>query len=112
MKQRLFYFLIGLFLGYWLARSEMARVAAPHPSSPPQRSTPPSAPAAKDDLTTIKGIGATFEQALNRLGIATFAQLARCDADELAGRLGRVSAERIRREGWIEQAQARADERK
>jgi large subunit ribosomal protein L21 len=61
-----------------------------------------------DPLTAINGIGPAFERALNAIGVYSFADLARQDADDLAARLtARVTAERIRRDGWIEQAQAR-----
>lgn len=64
-----------------------------------------------DDLTAIEGIGPAFEKALNALGIHTFAGLARQNPEDLAARLSaRVTADRIRRDQWIEQAQAKADE--
>jgi|FLYN01.1.fsa_nt_gi large subunit ribosomal protein L21 len=60
---------------------------------------------AKDDLTLINGIGPAFEKALNAAGIYTFTQLAEQDPDDLASRLtARITAERIRRDRWIEQA--------
>jgi predicted flap endonuclease-1-like 5' DNA nuclease len=60
---------------------------------------------AKDDLTLINGIGPAFERALNAVGIHSFAQLARQTPEELASQLAaRVTAERIRRDRWIEQA--------
>jgi large subunit ribosomal protein L21 len=59
----------------------------------------------KDDLTLINGIGPAFERALNAVGIRSFAQLAQQTAEELASRMAtRVTAERIRRDRWIEQA--------
>ena len=59
----------------------------------------------RDDLTLINGIGPAFEKALNAAGIHTFAQLADQNPEGLAGRLAtRISAERIRRDRWIEQA--------
>jgi predicted flap endonuclease-1-like 5' DNA nuclease len=60
---------------------------------------------AKDDLTLINGIGPAFERALNAVGIRSFAQLAQQTPEELAIQLAtRVTAERIRRDRWIEQA--------
>ena len=62
-------------------------------------------PKTKDLLTEIEGIGPTYEQALNLLGITTFEQLAAQDAYTLASRMAsRVTAKRILRERWIEQA--------
>jgi predicted flap endonuclease-1-like 5' DNA nuclease len=63
------------------------------------------ASAAKDDLTMISGIGPAFERALNAAGIHTFAQLAEQTPESLVSRMAtRISAERIRRDRWIEQA--------
>jgi len=60
---------------------------------------------ARDDLTLINGIGPAFEKALNAIGIFTFAQLAEQDARSLADKMNaRITAERIRRDRWIEQA--------
>ncbi len=60
---------------------------------------------AKDDLTLINGIGPAFEKALNTVGIHTFAQLAEQTPENLAARMAtRITAERIRRDRWIEQA--------
>jgi predicted flap endonuclease-1-like 5' DNA nuclease len=64
---------------------------------------------APDPLTEINGIGPAFEKALNAIGISSFAELAKQNADELAQRLPvRVTADRIRRDGWIEQARLKA----
>ncbi len=77
---------------------------------------PPGSPVVQkarqpDDLTAIEGIGPAFEKALNALGIYLFADLARQNPEDLAARLtARVTADRIRRDQWIEQAQAKADE--
>ncbi len=65
-----------------------------------------------DDLTLINGIGPTFASALNALGIHTFAQLAEQRPAELASRMTtRITAERIRRDRWIEQARELARSR-
>jgi large subunit ribosomal protein L21 len=64
----------------------------------------------QDPLTEINGIGPAFEKALNAIGIRSFADLARQDADDLAQRLPvRVTADRIRRDEWIEQARLKAE---
>ncbi len=86
--------LLGIGLGLWL------RDILYHQ---PVTSTPKRTGA--DALQTITGVGPVIESALHALGITTFAQLARQNADTLAEQLsGRTSAERIRRERWIEQA--------
>lgn len=65
-----------------------------------------------DDLTLINGIGPTFAKALNALGIHTFSQLAGQSAADLASRMTtRITAERIRRDRWIEQARELARSR-
>jgi predicted flap endonuclease-1-like 5' DNA nuclease len=69
-------------------------------------------PAQPDALIDIKGIGPKFVEMLHAAGITTFEQLAAYDADSLAEKLGgRVTAERIRREQWIEQARERTRQR-
>jgi len=67
--------------------------------------TDDAASAARDDLTLINGIGPAFEKALNGAGIHTFAQLADQTPEGLASRMTtRITADRIRRDRWIEQA--------
>jgi capsular exopolysaccharide synthesis family protein len=62
-----------------------------------------------DPLTEIKGIGPALEKALNELGILTFDQLANQEPYTLAKRLGPfLTANRICRDGWIEQARLKA----
>jgi len=107
---RLRYLLIGLILGLILAwlwfEDETRQNALPASHSPLPVPTPRPAPRkAKDPLTDIDGIGPSYERALNALGIFTFEQLAAQNADSLASKMSaRVTAERIRREQWIEQA--------
>ena len=101
----LFYFVLGYVAGSWV-RDASRRQAASDRALPSVQSMSAQT---VDPLVEITGIGPVFEQALNTLGIWTFGDLAREDADALAERLGgRVSAERIRRERWIEQARERA----
>src|SRR5687767_15981721 len=97
----LFYFVLGYVAGSWVRdasrRQGTSDLALPSVQSMGAQTV--------DPLVEITGIGPVFEQALNTLGIWTFGDLAREDADALAERLGgRISAERIRRERWIEQA--------
>lgn len=104
MIGRLIIFLFGIFFGFALGQVA-GGPARPRPAQPAAGSQQP------DPLIEINGIGPAYEQALQAIGITTFAQLARQDADALAARLPvRVTAERIRREGWIEQARARLAE--
>lgn len=111
---RVRYFLIGLLLGVllaWYLEADSVPVKehseplplpdAPRPAAPKKQST-------KDPLTDIEGIGPAYERALNTLGIFTFAQLAEQTAESLASNMtARVTAERIQREKWIQQAKAR-----
>lgn len=76
-------------------------------AAPPDRAV--EAPPTRDDLSQITGIGPVYVRALQMLGIETFAQLARQEADDLARRLReqgvRIIGDRIRKEDWIGQAQ-------
>lgn len=100
MIGRLIVFLFGMFFGF--ALGQLVGPARPRAAESAAGGAQP------DPLIEINGIGPAYEQALNAIGIFTFAQLARQDADALAARLPvRVAAARIRREGWIEQARAR-----
>lgn len=65
----------------------------------------PGTPAAKDELTLIKGIGPVLEKRLNELGITTFRQIAGLTGEDIQ----RVNSVlefkgRIEREGWVRQA--------
>jgi predicted flap endonuclease-1-like 5' DNA nuclease len=107
------YFLLGLLVGIYLGWrwfsleserpvTQPVSEPTPFPPKPKTRSKP-------DPLIEIDGIGPTFVKALNSIGIWSFEELASQDADVLAARLpARITAERIRRDGWIEQARARA----
>ena len=79
-------------------------VVAPPPVEvappPPVVEAPPVEEVAPDDLTTIRGIGATTQARLNELGIMTYAQLTGASPDELRPRFGRLANV----EEWIEQA--------
>lgn len=112
------YLLIGLLIGvllYWYWNAEQTKPIAdtqpvkapPAPSPAPRKAT---AAKSKDVLTEIDGIGPAYERALNALGIFTFAQLAQQKAETLASEMSaRVTAERIKREKWIEQAKTRSE---
>jgi predicted flap endonuclease-1-like 5' DNA nuclease/chromosome segregation ATPase len=73
---------------------------------PPVEEAPPPPPAeevAPDDLTTIRGIGASMQSHLNEAGIYTYTQLAASTPDELRQTLGAV-ARLAKVEEWIAQA--------
>jgi predicted flap endonuclease-1-like 5' DNA nuclease len=110
---KLRYLLIGLILGLVLAwiwfdeetRQQSSPAPSPLPPAPRPAERKPKESVQKDSLIEIEGVGPAYERALNALGIFTFAQLATQNADSLASNLtARVTAERIRREKWIEQA--------
>lgn len=121
----LFLALFGGIAGwFWLKEREVTKPVLrvppvpPTPETPPKPDVPPveSAPSeapTPDPLTEINGIGPAYEKALHELGIYTFAQLAEQSAEALAERLDnpRLTAERIERDEWIEQAKARANEK-
>ncbi len=104
---RLIVLLIGIWIGYKLGNQRPSSASKPLSPAPP--SSPVRPARAPDDLTEINGIGPSFAQALNAIDIHTFAQLVTQDPDTLAERLAvRVTADRIRRDGWIEQARIKA----
>lgn len=128
---RSIYFLAGIVLGVALGRaaSNEQTEAPAKPKQPvapssvrQEKASAPAEPAAKakepvaeesdsepDDLTLIDGIGPAFAEDLQRIGIHRFSQLAEQDPDTLAETLNvRVTAERIRRDKWLEQAKALA----
>ena len=67
-----------------------------------------SAPAPADDLTKIRGIGPKFAQALQAMGVTTFAAMAawsEADVARVAAAL-KIPANRIVKSGWIESARS------
>lgn len=94
---------------------ERADAAAEKPAEKPaEDAAKPKAAAAasgkSDDLTAIKGIGATMQQRLAELGIRSFEDLAGSDADTLTEQLKArqmvISRERV--DSWIAAARERA----
>ncbi len=66
-----------------------------------------AAPRAPDDLRKIKGIGPSFEKALQALGVSTYEQIAGWsddDVERMAQELGTTS-KRVHRDGWVKSAQ-------
>ncbi|MCJ7620605.1 MAG: hypothetical protein MUP64_10360 [Anaerolineae bacterium] len=91
----------------FLDRFVRRQAAPPPPPTPAEEPAAPAAPvqeAAADDLTAIRGIGASMQKRLNEAGIRTFAQLTNRTADDLRELLGDVG--RLAKvQEWIEQAQ-------
>ena len=86
------------------APAEPTAAAAPPPA--PEAPTPDPAPATYDDLKRISGIGPVIERQLSELGVTTYRQIARF-TDEDIERVGQhidFFPDRIRREGWVDQA--------
>lgn len=113
--RRIFRVVLVLMVGYyimeWWLNQQQAEMASAKPSPQPvKRPSPPEAPTSPDQLTEIDGIGPAFEQALNAVGIKTFKALAEQDADDLASKLTgvRITAARIKKDRWIEQASEHA----
>ncbi len=82
-----------------------AKVSKPKPKPKPK----PAAPAVKDDLKRIKGIGPQNEGRLNNVGVTAFAQIAAWSAKdqrEMGERLAFPG--RIEREEWVKQAKVLA----
>lgn len=66
----------------------------------------PAAPAEKDDLERLRGIGPVLRAKLEAQGVESFRQIASWSADDVArlGPLVGATPARIRRERWVEQA--------
>ena len=81
---------------------------------PPARRPLFDAPAERDDLKRISGIGPVMERHLNELGVVSFAQLAAFDEADVA-RVDAALTEfrgRIVRDDWVGQARVIVAERK
>ncbi len=103
-------------LGYYITEwwlNHQKQSAVPATVTPPVKPQAPKSTSSGsiDPLTEIDGIGPAYERALNAMGIRTFAQLAAQNAEDLAAGLSsvRVTAARIKRDQWIEQAAARTN---
>ncbi len=112
--RRVFRLVLLLLLAYYIAEwwlKQQKPSVTPVKVAPPEKPTASSPKRSSDTLTKIDGIGPAYERALNALGIYTFAQLAKQTPDDLAMRLAsvRITAARIKRDRWIEQAAAQAN---
>ena len=75
-----------------------------------EKSAEESAQITEDDLTLIKGIGPGIQQKLRSFAIATFADLAMADPEELTEKLRAsqpISVARVR--GWVAAARDRSN---
>lgn len=102
-----------------LEKNEASKSSANGASKPKAEATPKSEVKPKaeptvetstasepDDLTQINGIGAKTAETLQAMGIATFADLAKADANTIKDQVARVSLEKI--EAWIDDAKKRS----
>lgn len=69
-----------------------------------------AAPAARDRLASVSGIGPVYEQRLNQAGISTFAQLAALAPDRLKEIIAPSRLQDLELESWIEQARQLASD--
>jgi predicted flap endonuclease-1-like 5' DNA nuclease len=84
-------------------------VAAPKKAAPKPKAAAVIAPAKKDDLKRIKGIGRQNEARLNSFGVMTFAQIAGWSHKDEADYGERLAFPgRIEREEWVKQAKVLA----
>jgi predicted flap endonuclease-1-like 5' DNA nuclease len=83
---------------------QVAAAAVRRPKPRPRKKTSLfKTPKVKDDLKTISGIGPVLEKTLNRLGITSYAQIARFtrkDIDRVAAALNSFP-DRILRDDWV-----------
>lgn len=64
-----------------------------------------------DDLKLIRGIGPVIEKHLRAEGIRSFGQIEKLSAELVANLVPNVSADQIRRQGWIRQARRLASKK-
>ncbi len=76
--------------------------AAPEPEKPKAKAKPKTVE--PDDLTAIDGIGPKYAAVLNEAGVATFAQLAKMDANPIRNIFRDAVGRAPDPTGWIEQA--------
>ena len=95
--------LIAVVVWWWLNRRSGEPVKTPYqaPVQEKRRTAP-------DDLTRIEGIGPKVAKVLNEAGIATFAELANANAQNVQEKLRAAGLQMMNPEGWIEQAELAA----
>ncbi|MCA9917303.1 MAG: hypothetical protein KC445_05090 [Anaerolineales bacterium] len=62
----------------------------------------------KNQLQLIRGIGPTYARRLNEFGILTFAELAECEADQIAKIIKRKNWQAVNIQDWLDEAKALA----
>ncbi|MEZ4590927.1 MAG: helix-hairpin-helix domain-containing protein [Chloroflexota bacterium] len=62
----------------------------------------------KNQLQLIRGIGPTYARRLNEFGIRTFAELAECDADQVAKIIKKKEWQAVDIQDWLDEAKALA----
>ncbi|SNY90691.1 LSU ribosomal protein L21P [Cohaesibacter sp. ES.047] len=93
---------------------QAAKKEAPKAAKAAEGETAPlfTAPAEKDDLKKISGVGPVLEGKLNALGITSFAQIAAFSEEDIAKIDDALNFKgRIDRDNWLEQASAFAAEK-
>ncbi|WP_299147958.1 50S ribosomal protein L21 [uncultured Tateyamaria sp.] len=98
------------------AKAKKPAAAAPTPKAeapkPAKKAAPKkaeAAPAGADDLKELSGVGPALEKKLHAAGVTTFAQIAAWTPEDVAAMDEKLSFKgRIEREGWIDQAKAKA----
>lgn len=96
---------MGLWMGSVARLMEQAQKQAPDAGSDTAVEPAATAPKIPDDLKKISGIGPKLEQVLNKRGIATYAEVAALNDDDVAGLEQSLGiGDRIGRDNWIAQA--------
>ncbi|QPH53235.1 50S ribosomal protein L21 [Pontivivens ytuae] len=86
-------------------KADAAPEAAPATAAAAPANLMSEAPAEKDDLKKLSGVGPKLETTLNEAGVYTFAQIAAWGPEDIAYMDEKLSFKgRIERENWIEQA--------
>ncbi|MEM6941828.1 MAG: 50S ribosomal protein L21 [Pseudomonadota bacterium] len=88
-----------------------SKESAPEPEAVAEPKAPEAAkPGAADNLKELSGVGPALEKKLHAAGVTTFAQIAAWTPEDVAAMDEKLSFKgRIEREGWIEQAKAKAE---
>ncbi|WP_299280791.1 50S ribosomal protein L21 [uncultured Tateyamaria sp.] len=90
-----------------VAETKPAKKAAPKKAAPAKADAAPAGGA--DDLKELSGVGPALEKKLHAAGVTTFAQIAAWTPEDVAAMDEKLSFKgRIEREGWIDQAKAKA----
>jgi hypothetical protein len=96
------FFVLAILLGWWAGsgKQEQAEVR--------KEAVKPSRKKTADDLTLIEGVGPKVVKVLNKVGIASFSDLARAKTAEVQSALDAAGLQMMNPEGWIDQAKMAA----